>query len=474
MSRRINILENTDWITILLYLVLVCFGWVNIYSVNYVEATGFDFSIRNKYSMQILWIAVSMILAIIIFLIDSRFYSFVAFPGYAFSLLLLLAVVVIGQEVNGAKSWINIGPVKLQPSEFAKLATILALAKYLSGFNVKSDSTRNIVISLAIIFTPLIFIMLQPDLGSTLVYGAMLLVLYREGLPGWVLLIGVFLVGLFLGFFLLKPIALLIALTSCAYITFYLLNRNFKNFYVGIGILAACTGLGFVLQYFNILPLSDYLVFLSSLILAVIISLLLTMGKKIQGIFITAAFLMFFIGFIFSIDFMFHNIMKPHQRNRVEVMLGLKSDPWGYEYNVNQSKIAIGSGGFTGRGFLQGPQTKLKYVPEQSTDFIFCTVGEEWGFIGSLALVAVFVTLLLRLIYISERQRSRFSRVFGYGVVTILFFHFAVNIAMTIAIFPVIGIPLPFISYGGSSLMAFTMMVFILLRLDSGRKTYLV
>ncbi len=474
MSRRVNILGNTDWLTIFLYLVLVVFGWMNIYSVNYVESRGFELSLGNKYTMQLLWIGVSISLAIMIFLIDSRFFSFIAYPGYIFAILLLLLVLVVGQEVNGAKSWISLGRIKIQPSEFAKLAAVLVLARFLSGYEVKSNSIKNILISLGLILGPLTLIMLQPDFGSTLVYGALVLVLYREGLPGWVLLIVVLLAGVFLGYFLLSPIWLLAILAAVAYVGFFILNRSFKNLYIGLIVALGCSGLAFGLRFLEILPVEDYLISLGTLALIMIISLVLVVRQKIQGGAIIIVFLLSFIGFIYSIDFVFNNLMQEHHRTRVEVMLGKKSDPWGYEYNVNQSKIAIGSGGFTGRGFLKGPQTKLKYVPEQSTDFIFCTVGEEWGFVGSLIFITAFIGLLIRLIVISERQRSRFSRIFGYGVVTVLFFHFAVNIAMTIAIFPVIGIPLPFLSYGGSSLMAFTMMIFILLRLDSTRKAYLI
>lgn len=447
---------------------------MNIYSVNHIESVGFEFSTDNRYTKQLIFIIISIGLAIVIFLIDSRFYSFIAYPGYFFSLFLLLIVLVIGQEINGAKSWFTIGPIKIQPSEFAKLATILVIAKYLSGYNIKSLSVKNILISLLFIVAPLGLIMLQPDFGSTLVYGAMLIILYREGLPGWILLLVIIAAGTFIGYFVLSELVLLIVLSAVAYIAFLIINKRFKNFILALLILGFFEGIAFGLQYLDILPQDNYLVYLEALVAAIVVSLIIAISKKIKGAFVVILFFISFIGFIYSIDFVFENLMKPHHRDRVYVMLGQMSDPWGYEYNVNQSKIAIGSGGFAGRGYLQGPQTKLKYVPEQITDFIFCTVGEEWGFLGSLAFIAVFIGLLIRLIIISERQRSRFSRIFGYGVVTILFFHFAVNVAMTIAIFPVIGIPLPFMSYGGSSLMSFTMMVFILLRLDSTRKSYLI
>ena len=467
-------MRETDWLTILLYLLLVGFGWMNIYAVNFFESTGSFFSLSNRYTMQLMWIMVSVVLAIFIFLIDSRFYSFIAYPTYGLAILILLAVLVIGKEVNSSKSWIVIGPVNLQPAEFAKVAVILALAKFLSGFNVKPSKLKNIFISFAIIIGPPILIMLQPDFGSTLVYISLIFVLYREGLPGWVLLILAFTATLFIFSLLFDELIIYISLTIVAFIAYAIYYKKPGQGLLGAGIFIVIGTTGYLLARFDILPLSNFLVYFIALALSTGIYLVIAISKKIRGIFPFVVLLFAFIGFVYSFDYVFNNILQKHQRDRVEVMLGLKSDPWGYEYNVNQSKIAIGSGGFSGKGFLQGTQTKLKYVPEQSTDFIFCTVGEEWGFLGSVGLIILFAGLLLRLIIIAERQRSRFSRIYGYGVVSIIFFHFAVNIAMTIALFPVIGIPLPFLSYGGSSLMAFTIMIFILLRLDSTRKTHLI
>ncbi len=474
MSRRLNILKETDWLSIFLYLVLVAFGWMNIYAVNFSDQTGGFLSMSNRYTMQLMWIMVSFGLAILIFLIDSRFYSFIAYPGYGAALFILLVVLVLGREINGAKSWIVIGPISLQPAEFAKLATIMALARYLSDFNIKSLKLKNILISFAIIGAPPILIMLQPDFGSTLVYASLLFVLYREGLPGWILLLLVFMGALFIFSLLFEKLVIYIALTTLSLIAYAIYQK--KIYHSLIGALAIIIGVGIVfgISKTGLITLSWFMIFFLGLTISTIAILIVGIQKKIRRIFPFIILLFGFIGFAYSFDYVFNNILKQHQRDRVEVMLGLKSDPWGYEYNVNQSKISIGSGGFTGKGFLQGTQTKLKYVPEQSTDFIFCTVGEEWGFLGSVGLVIVFVGLLIRLIYIAERQRSRFSRIYGYGVVSIIFFHFTVNIAMTIAIFPVIGIPLPFLSYGGSSLMVFTMMIFILLRLDSTRKSHLI
>ncbi len=476
MKRRDNIWVNTDWLSIFIYLLLVLFGWMNIYSVNYSESDLSFFSTSNRYTMQLFWIVVSLVIIIIIFLIDSRFYSFISYPAYGFSMLILLAVIVVGKEVNGAKSWIVLGPISLQPSEFAKVATALALAKFLSGHNMKATSIQNIFLSLGLIFLPPLLIMLQPDFGSTLVYGAILIVLYREGLPGWVLLLLMFLAALFLGSLFFTPIFILSVLIGLSIIGYTILNKNLKAGFWSTFILAVPLISGLLLKKFGIIPetITDYLVLFGSLALATIVILIVSISKKIKGVFSVILLLFILIGFVYSVDFVFNNILKSHQRERVQIMLGLKSDPWGYEYNVNQSKIAIGSGGFTGRGFMQGPQTKLKYVPEQSTDFIFCTVGEEWGFIGSSILVILFISLFIRIIIIAERQRSKYSRIYAYGVLSILFFHFGVNIAMTMGLFPVIGIPLPFLSYGGSSLMSFTILLFILLRMDSSRKSYLI
>ncbi|MBN1118347.1 MAG: rod shape-determining protein RodA [Bacteroidales bacterium] len=474
MRRSINILTNTDWLSVFIYLVLIVFGWLNIYSVNFSETDPSFFSLENRYAMQIYFIIASVILAIIIFLIDSRFYSFIAYPLYVFSVLMLLAVMVIGKEVNGAKSWIMLGPIGIQPSEFAKLATILALARFLSGYNVKTNSPQTILKSLGIIFFAPVLIMLQPDFGSTLVYSAILIVLYREGLPGWILILLLFMAGIFLGTLMVSKFIILIILISAAAIAFFILNKNLKNFLIVVLVLTVLVLIGVVLKYFELIPKNNFLLLFGALVLSTIFYLIRAITAKIKHVFPVILFLYLFIGFVYSVDFVFNNILQKHQQERVQIMLGLKSDPWGYEYNVNQSKIAIGSGGFLGRGFLNGPQTKLKYVPEQSTDFIFCTVGEEWGFLGSFGFIVLYIGLLIRLIYLAERQRSKFSRIYGYGVVSILFFHFAVNVGMAIALFPVIGIPLPFMSYGGSSLMAFTAMIFIFLRLDSTRKAYLI
>jgi rod shape determining protein RodA len=450
------------------------FGWLNIFAVNYSPADGSFFQLKHRYTMQALWITLSLIIILFIFVLDSRFFSFVAYPAYGLGLLLLLIVLVIGTAIHSSKSWIVIGPISLQPSEFAKVATLLALAKYLSSYNTKISRNKDVLIALGIIFFPALLIMAQPDFGSTIVYATLLFVLYREGLPGWILLSLALFAILFLATLILSQFVLLIVLGSVAVLTFTLLSKKPLAFFISALITTFFLTLFLLLSHFGLIRSDRFLIAFLTLSGLAFVSFIIGLSIKSRMLLVTILFLLLAVGITYSVDFVFNNVMKEHQRNRVNVMLGLKSDPYGYEYNVRQSKIAIGSGGFSGKGFLKGTQTKFRFVPEQSTDFIFCTVGEEWGFLGSFGLVVVYVSLLLRLIVLAERQRSQFSRTYGYGVMAIFFFHFAVNIGMTIGLFPVIGIPLPFLSYGGSSFLAFTIMLFIFIRLDASRKTYLI
>ncbi|MBN1598889.1 MAG: rod shape-determining protein RodA [Bacteroidales bacterium] len=474
MRRQINILTNTDWFTVILYLFLVAFGWLNIFAVNYSPDDGSFFKLEHRYTMQLLWIMICLIMILVIFLIDSRLFSFIAYPVYGFSIFLLLVVLIIGTAIHSSKSWIMLGPVSFQPSEFAKLGTALALARYLSGYNVKITQTKHVFASLAIIAFPAFLIMIQPDFGSTIVFGALLLMLYREGLPGWILIFIVLVAVLFLAILMLTQFVVLSILGGLGIVLFSVVARKPLVFIIALLIAGAFSGSYYALSYYSVFETKNIYVLLATLGFVSIVGLFYTLIKKIKGTTLIVLAFYLSIGFTYSVDYLFHNVMKEHQRNRVNVMLGLESDPYGYEYNVRQSKIAIGSGGFAGKGFLKGTQTKFRFVPEQSTDFIFCTVGEEWGFLGSFGLVLIYASLLIRLIILAERQRSGFSRIYGYGVISILFFHFAVNIGMTIGLFPVIGIPLPFLSYGGSSLLTFTLMLFIFIRLDSTRKAYLI
>ena len=415
MRTQEGIFKNVDWITILLYLLLVLLGWINIYAAVYDEDHSSILDISQRYGKQLIWISAAILLALVILMIDAKFFTAFSYPIFALSMLSLIAVLVIGKEIAGSKSWFQIGGFAIQPSEFAKFATSLALAKYLSSFttDIKSKSVK--IISGIIIGLPALLIFLQNDTGSALIYVSFILVLYREGLSGSILVIGVLITILFILTLMLNNWIVIGALTGLTVLLFLFTKRSSRNIIMLAGILVVS------------------------------------------------------IGFVLSVDYAFENALEPHQKKRINVLLGKEIDPQGAGYNVHQSKIAIGSGGITGKGFLKGTQTKYNFVPEQSTDFIFCTVGEEWGFIGSFLVVVLFMALLTRLVFLAERQRSHFSRVYGYGVVSILFFHFAINIGMTIGLVPVIGIPLPFFSYGGSSLWAFTILLFIFIKQDANR-----
>lgn len=414
MRFKSHIFDKVDWWTVLMYAVLVIIGWLNIYAALYNENYKLmDFS--QKYGRQLIWISIAFLIAIFILFFNWKFFEGFAYLIYVLSLLSLIGVLLFGIEVNGAKSWFDFGFMRIQPAEFAKVACCLALAKFLSRLNMSLEKTKNKIIATALILLPVIFIILQNDTGSALVYSTFILVLYRFGLPATLLIIGIVTTILFVTSIIVSKIVLIVILSVIAIFFFIISSRKLRELIIISSLLAMC------------------------------------------------------IGFIYSVDYAFERVLEPHHVTRIKVLLGQESDPHGSGYNVNQSMIAIGSGGFAGKGYLNGTQTKFNFVPEQSTDFIFCTIGEEWGFIGSTFLLLLYLAFLFRLLYLAERQRSVFSKVFGYGVVSIFFFHIAINIAMTIGLAPVIGIPLPFISYGGSSLWGFTILLFIFLNLDSYR-----
>jgi rod shape determining protein RodA len=469
MQRRINTWANLDWLTVALYLLLVFLGWINIYAAVYNDEhqSILDFSMR--YGKQLIWISAALLLAFAVMTIDINFYSYFAYIIYGALMLVLIAVLIFGKEVNGATSWFQIGSFRVQPSEFAKIATALAIARYLSTFNIKINTVKSYFRLAGIILFPALLIFLQNDTGSALVYFAFILVLYREGISESILLIGFFIIVLFILALVLSKLTILLLSISIVLIIFWFLNRSFKNIGIGIIIISGLTALIFGINELLKLGLPFYYVLLVALTISSIVYIYFSIKYKLKNIVLLLIFLLSSIAFTYSVDYVFNNFLGRHQQKRINVVLGLESDPYGVEYNVNQSKIAIGSGGLTGKGFLKGTQTKFDFVPEQSTDFIFCTIGEEWGFVGTLFVIVIFVFLLYRLIGIAERQRSPFSRIYGYGVVTVIFFHVAINIGMTIGLVPVIGIPLPFISYGGSSLWAFTILLFIFLRLDASR-----
>jgi rod shape determining protein RodA len=415
MRERNSIFHNIDWVTIVIFLLLMVIGWVNIYAAVYNDEHKNIFDLTQNYGKQMIWILTSLVLGMVILILDAKFFSAFSYVIYIVLLLVLILVLVIGKEVAGSRSWFEIGNFRLQPSEFAKFATALAMAKYMSALDLNINRLSTRLTAATIILLPASLIILQPDAGSAIVYSAFILVLFREGLSGNFLLFGVAIAILFV-------LALMI------------------DKFVLIGCLA---GIG-------------------------LMAFLLYKNLRRQFFWIVAAFIVL-AGYVYSIDYVVENILEPHQQKRINVLIGKETDIKGAGYNVHQSLIAIGSGGFLGKGFLQGTQTKYDFVPEQSTDFIFCTIGEEWGFTGSIIVIIIFVGLLWRIVILAERQRSKFSRIYGYGVAAILFFHFVVNIGMTIGLLPVIGIPLPFISYGGSSLWGFTVLLIVFVKLDSVR-----
>ncbi len=474
MRRKINIWADIDKVTILLFLILVIIGWFNIYSAVYNEENKGIFDISQRYGKQFIWIIASFLIAVFIVIIDTRFYIFFARFIYGGIIFLLIMVLIFGKEVHGARSWFEFGQVSLQPAEFAKFGTALILADFLKRRRQELTSMKIILPAVGIILLPALLIALQPDLGTTVIFISFFLVLYREGMSLYVFLSGLLMVLLFFLTLLLPDIELEIALIGITFIILLFVTRKWKACFTGLGILLIISGLFYALDHYLLRSLGNKLIIMISLILSGLAFSYYIYLRKAKTILIIYMFLFGSIVYVNSVDYTYSHILKPHQRERVEIMLGLKSDPHGTGYNVNQSIISIGSGGLTGKGYLQGTQTKFKFVPAQSTDFIFCTIGEEWGFIGSVVVIGLYLFLLLRLIVIAERQRSDFSRIYGYGVISILFAHIFINIGMSIGLVPVIGIPLPFLSYGGSSLWGFTILLFIFLRLDAGRTEYLV
>lgn len=415
MRETKHIFEHIDKVTVVLFLLLVLMGWFNIYAAVYNDEHKSIFDLTQNYGKQLIWIVSSLMLAIIILAIDGKFFSVFAFPIYFIAILTLIAVMFVGVEINAARSWFQIGEFRIQPAEFAKFATALAVSKYLGQLNIRIEDLRTKIIVAALILIPVLIILLQNDTGSALVYFALIFMLYREGLSGNWLIIGLVIILLFLLTLIINEFVLMGSVTFVFLVMFYFIK------------------------------------------------------KKKREIIALVSILILILSFVLTVDYIYEKALQPHQKDRIDVLLGKDVDLKGAGYNLNQSKIAIGSGGFWGKGFLKGTQTKFDFVPEQSTDFIFCTIGEEWGFVGSTLVIVLFIGLLMRLVFMAERQRSPFSRIYGYCVASILFFHIAINIGMTIGLFPVIGIPLPFFSYGGSSLWSFTILLFIFIKLDAYR-----
>jgi rod shape determining protein RodA len=407
--------SNIDWLTLILYFVFVGGGLLCIYASVYKEEHPMIYDTSMNYGRQLIWIGLSMFIGILILFVDEKFFYAFAYPIYGITIFLLIAVLAAGTTVKGSSSWIEVAGFRLQPAEFAKFGTALALARYLSGYNIKFKEKKVQIIAGAMALLPLFIILLQNETGSALVFGSFVFVLYREGLPGYFLFIGFMVIVLSVLALLVSPMYLMIAIGVIAVLFTLMIRRNRQN-----------------------------------LILVGAVALLMC-------------------AYVSSVDYVFENVLQPHQKSRINVLLGKEVDLKGAGYNVMQSKIAIGSGGFLGKGFLEGTQNKFRFEPEQSTDFIFCTIGEEYGFLGSTVFIVLYMLLLWRIVYLAERQRYKFNRIYGYSVASILFFHFLINIGMTLGVMPVIGIPLPFISYGGSSLLSFTVLLFIFLRLDANK-----
>ncbi|MFW5755648.1 MAG: rod shape-determining protein RodA [Tangfeifania sp.] len=473
MPRRNSVWANIDWFTILIYLVLVLVGWINIYASVYDADHQSILDVSQRYGKQLIWIGAAIALAFLILFIETNFYIFFSYIIYAVVISLLILVLFFGTEINASKSWFTIGGLSIQPAEFGKFATALALAKYMSSFGFKLQRFKTLLVIAVIIFLPAVLILLQNDTGSALVYFAFVLVLYREGLSGVVLFFGLLVALLFVLSMVLAGPVFYALLIGAALIVFLALNTALKQFIIVVAILL----LSFITVYsVNFFTGNDFdltLVIAGSSILGGIIVLVYSLSKRYKNYALVALVFSGSVLFSVSVNYTFDNVLEPYQQARINELLGIESDPQGAGYNVNQSKIAIGSGGLWGKGCLNGTQTKFNFVPEQSTDFIFCTIGEEWGFAGTFLTVILFMVLLSRLVILAERQRSGFSRIYGYSVASIIFFHFMVNIGMTIGFMPVIGIPLPFISYGGSSLWAFTILLFIFIRLDASRLDHL-
>ncbi|MBP1674719.1 MAG: rod shape-determining protein RodA [Bacteroidetes bacterium] len=474
MVRNVNIWVRLDKATILVFLLLVIIGWFNIYAAVYNEEHSRIIDLSQRYGKQFIWIMATLVIAVFVVVIDSRFYFFFSYFIYGGLILLLILVLIIGRDINGARSWFEFGPLSLQPSEFTKCGTALALAAYLNSR--RHDLKRFSIFSVAsgIILLPALLITIQPDLGSAVVYFALFIVLFREGMSSYIFVSVLIMLMLFFFTLLFNNLYLTIGLIAAAFILAWFATRKWKLCLEGMGIFILISTIVYLFNSLIIKSLSDEHILFISVILSGIGYAFYFYNKKAVSLLIIFIFLTGSLIFVNTVDFAYNRLLKPHQKERVEILLGIKSDPHGTGYNVNQSIISIGSGGFSGKGYLKGTQTKFKFVPAQSTDFIFCTVGEEWGFIGSFVIIGLYVFLLLRLIVLAERQRSVFSRIYGYGVLSILFIHFFINVGMTIGIVPVIGIPLPFLSYGGSSLWGFTILLFVFLRLDASRTEYLV
>lgn len=479
-DRQQGVLQSLDWWTIAIYMALLVFGWMSVCGASYSFSDPDILSLSTRSGMQIVWIGTSVCLGFVLIMLDDRYYDTFAYVVYVVLLVLLFATIFNPHQIKGSRSWLVLGPLRVQPAEFAKFATSLAIAKFMSTYGYNIHRMKDFFASCAIVLVPMMFIVLQKETGSALVYLSFFLMFYREGMPGSILFTGVamvvyFVVGIRYEQILLWDtptslgkfvVLLLIQLFSAGMVYLYCDDKrkamNISGLTIGIT-------LAFLLFSEYVIPFD--IVWVQLLLCAVLIGFFMYQGlsMRIGNYLYIALFTVGSIFFFYSASIVLNNVMQEHQRTRINVLLGLEDDLAGAGYNVHQSEIAIGSGGLRGKGFLNGTQTKLKFVPEQDTDFIFCTVGEEEGFLGSAGVLILFLALILRLIVLSERQPFKFGRVYGYCVVSIFLFHVFINVGMVLGLTPVIGIPLPFFSYGGSSLWGFTILLFIFLRIDASR-----
>lgn len=461
---------------VICYLMLVFIGWINIYAAVYSPEHSSIFDISQRYGMQFIWIMTALILAVaILFVINPKVYSVLSPPIYLGVCILLVAVIFLGKEVNGSNSWFQIGPVSFQPAEVSKISTSLFLAYIMSKYNFRLGNMRDALSVALTILIPMAIIVMEKETGSALVYCGFIFLLYREGLSGWVLVFGILSIVLFVVTLAVSSLAAIIILFVLAGIINGIYTRKLIHNLAVIIPTAILLALLPAIAGKWIPSLSTFKFEYAAMGVTAGLALAapaIYKGKRGRHLKYLLAGFFCSIALIFSVEFIFNNILQPHQRSRIENLLGITEDLMGAGYNVHQSKIAIGSGGFVGKGFLNGTQTKFDFVPEQSTDFIFCTIGEEWGFVGSVLVVGIYLFLISRLIILSERQKDRFARIYGYCVACCFFMHFFINIGMTMGLVPVIGIPLPLLSYGGSSLWSFTTLLFIFIKLDMERWRY--
>ena len=479
-NKQPSVLASIDWWTIGIYLALLIFGWISVCGASYTYGDTDIFSLSSRSGMQIVWIGSSIVLGLVILLLDDRLYDGAAYIIYGFLLLVLAATIFNPHEIKGSRSWLVLGPLRVQPAEFAKFATALAVSKLMSTYGFDLRQWKHFAAACAIVVLPMLMIIGQKETGSALVYLSFFLMFYREGMTGSLLFTAFAMVIYFVVGIKYDNVQLWLTPTSVGKFTVLLLVQLFSSAMIGIFcndrrhmwrllILTALVTLTAVFFSKFVIPFD--IVWVQLALCAILIGYFIYqgLGSRLRNYFFIAAFAIGSIVFFYSASYVLNDVMQPHQRVRINVLLGLEEDLRGAGYNVHQSQIAIGSGGLMGKGFLNGTQTKLKFVPEQDTDFIFCTVGEEEGFFGTASVLLLFLALILRLLYLSERQSYKFGRVYGYCVASIFLFHVFINVGMVLGLTPVIGIPLPFFSYGGSNLWGFTLLLFIFLRIDAGR-----